>query len=408
MRLNRITTSMLLSVVLTTSLAAKQPPPPDHWVGTWAASPTAADNKAGLGADDVTLREIVHVSLGGPLVRVILTNEFGTEPLTIGAVHLANSSGGNAIGLMSANALTFGGRPSVTIPPGALAVSDPAALTLAPLSNVAVSIFVPKQVISHVSAHSFADQTNYVMSGNSVGKASLPGAQEITSWPFLKGIETKVSGFDGAVVCYGDSITDGALSTRDANARWPDLLAQRLHADKKTAGLGILNEGIGGNRLLHEGAGPSALSRFDRDVIAQASVKYIIVLEGINDIGHAYSPENPGDLVSAEDLITGMRQLAERAHTHGIRIYGATLTPYTGAKYASPAGEQVRKTLNQWIRTTNELDGFIDFEKAVHDPGNPDVFAVDADSGDHLHPKDAGYRKMADAIDLNLFVVKKK
>ena len=399
--------SFSICLLAAAPVLAKQPPP-DHWVGTWAASPMAAENKQGFGSQEMTLREIVHVSLGGPLVRVVLTNEFGTEPLTIDAVHIATSSGGGSIGLMSANALTFGGRPSITIPPGALAVSDPAALTLKPLSDVAVSILVPQQTISHLSQHGFANQTSYFVSGDSVGKANLSGAKEIASWPFLKGIDTKVSGFDGAVVCFGDSITDGALSTKNANARWPDLLAKRLHDSRKTAGLAVLNEGIGGNRILSEGAGPAALTRFDRDVIAQAGVRSLIVLEGINDIGVAYNPTHPRDTVTADDLISGMRQMAERAHTHGIKIFGATLTPYVGAGYSSPAGEQVRKALNQWIRTTNELDGFIDFEKAARDPSNPDVFAADADSGDHLHPKDAGYRKLADSIDLGLFTPKKK
>ena len=206
-----------------------------------------------------------------------------------------------------------------------------------------------------------------------------------------------------SIVAFGDSITDGALSTRDANARWPDDLARRLQANKKTANLGILNQGIGGNRILHDVTGPNALARFDRDVLAQAGVKYLIILESINDIGHAQDPVKPYDVVTAEDLIVGLRQLATRAHTHGIKVYGATLTPYVGAKYASPAGEAMRQAVNKWIRTTNQLDGFIDFDKATQDPPTPTVFSPAADSGDHLHPADAGYKIMADSIDLSLF-----
>jgi lysophospholipase L1-like esterase len=254
-----------------------------------------------------------------------------------------------------------------------------------------------------VTHHSFADQTGYTALGDVVSAKSLDAPAEITSWPFLKGIDVTADDKSAAIVTFGDSITDGAHSTRDANSRWPDLLARRLQANKKTANLGVLNEGIGGNRILHDVTGPSALARFDRDVLAQSGVKYLIILESINDIGHAQDPVKPYDVVTADDLIAGLSQLATRAHTHGIKVYGATLTPYIGAKYASPAGEAMRQAVNKWIRTTNQLDGFIDFDKATQDPANPAVFSATADSGDHLHPGDAGYKSMADFIDLNLF-----
>jgi len=389
--------------------SAATPPPPDRWVGTWATSPIAEANKdGGYGSNDMTLREIVHVSLGGPMLRVVLTNEFGTEPLVIGAVHVAMASGGGGISLSSANAVTFGGKSSITIPAGAMAVSDPAGLTLPAFADVAVSLFIPAQTIHQVSVHGFADQTNYMSEGNEVSRVKLTEAKEIYSWPFLKGLDVKAGGRSGSIVCFGDSITDGALSTRDANLRWPDLLARRLQGNKKTKSLGVLNEGIGGNRVLHDGTGPSALARFDRDVIAQAGVKYVVLMEGINDIGAAAGPNNPHDVVTAEDLIVGLGQMTERAHTHGIKVIGATLTPYVGAGYSSPEGETIREAVNQWIRTTNLLDGVIDFEKATRDPADPKVFAASADSGDHLHPKDSGYKAMADSIDLNLFQAKKE
>ncbi len=367
-----------------------------------------ANTDGRYGAADTTLREIVHVSMGGPLVRVVLTNEFGTEPLTIGAVHVALSSGGGAITLSSANALTFGGKSSITIPAGAMAVSDPAALALPAFADVAVSIFVPAQTMHQVSAHTFADQTSYESAGNEVNRSKLTDAKPIYAWPFLKGVDVKVAGTSGSIVCFGDSITDGALSTRDANSRWPDLLARRLEGNGKTKNLGVLNEGIGGNRVLHDGTGPSALARFDRDVIAQAGVRYLVVMESINDIGHAADPVKPYDVVTADDLIQGFTQMVERAHTHGIKVIGATLTPYVGAKYASPQGETMREAVNEWIRTTKLLDGVIDFEKATRDPANPQVFVAADDSGDHLHPKDAGYKAMADSIDLKLFETNKK
>ena len=302
--------------------------------------------------------------------------------------------------------MTFGGKPSIVIPAGALAVSDPVNLALPPFADLAVSFFVPAQPMRRASIHNFADQTSYTVADNAVTAAKLDAPQEIYSWPFLKGVDVLASAKSAAVVAFGDSITDGAHSTRDANARWSDVLAHRLQADKKTAELSVLNEGIGGNRILHDNAGPSALARFDRDVIAQSGVKYLIILEGINDIGRAYNPNNPSDVVTADDLIQGIAQMAERAHAHGIKVYGATrtLTPYVGADLIpSPAGETVRETVNKWIRTSKQLDGFIDFEKVTQDPAKPTSFSPAAGSPDNLHPGDSGYKLMGDSIDLRYF-----
>lgn len=446
-RLSRLLLLFAFTAFATTGHAA---PPPDHWVGTWATAPFAANNgrpatapasvalspsplpsttpaatpaapTAGpapaptpartpfrppafvYGTADTTLREIVHISIGGPQVRVVFTNEFGAEPLTIGAAHVAISQGGSTINLVSAAGLTFGGHTSVIIPPGALVVSDPATVKVPAASDLAISLFLPAQTITHLSQHGSADQTSYTAPGNVVGAQILDGPAEIRSWPFVKGVDVKVPAQDAAIVAFGDSITDGAYAALNANARWPDELARRLLADKRTAGLGVLNEGIGGNRILHDTTGPSALARFDRDVIAQSGVKYVIILEAINDIGHAYTAVRPYDVVSADDLIAGYVQMAERAHSHGIKVYIATLTPYVGAGYSSPAGEQVRQALNQWIRTTNQIDGFIDFDKATQDPANPAMYLPAFDHGDHLHPSDPGYKAMGDAIDLKLF-----
>nr|ADC35792.1 lipolytic enzyme G-D-S-L family protein [uncultured bacterium 282] len=378
--------------------------PADHWVGTWATSPVALPDAAEkYGAAETTYREIVHTSLGGDSSRVILTNEFGLGPLTVNSAYIALRVKGNEIDVANTRQVTFGGRTSITIPAGALAISDPVALKLPPLADLAVSFVLPAQTIQQATHHSFADQTSYTAPGSVSGAKSLESPTEITNWPFLKGIDVRADEKTAAIVAFGDSITDGSHSTKDTNQRWPDILAQRLQADKKTKNLGVLNEGIGGNRVLHDNTGPSALARFDRDVLAQAGVKYLIILESINDIGHAQDPVKPYDVVSAEDLIAGFGQLAARAHTHGIKVYGATLTPYVGAKYASPAGEAIRQAVNKWIRTSNELDGFIDFEKASQDPANPAVFSSTADGGDHLHPSDGGYKAMGDSIDLKLF-----
>jgi lysophospholipase L1-like esterase len=379
----------------------------EHWVGTWASSPMAAKNPDGKfgvsSADGTTLREIVHISIGGPSVRVIFTNEFGLEPLTIGAAQVALSSGTSAIAPGSPTPLTFGGKPSVIIPPGALIVSDAVALKVAPTSNLAVSLFLPSQTISQLTVHPFANQTNYLAPGNVVGSASLDSATTFFSWDFIKGVDVIADDKAGSIVTFGDSITDGARGTRDTNGRWPDILARRLLADKKTANLGILNQGIGGNRILHDTTGPSALARFDRDVIAQTGVKYVVLLESINDIGHATDPTAPYDIITADDLIFGFTQLATRAHTHGIKVIGATLTPFVGAKYQSPAGEEMRQAINKWIRTTTLLDGVIDFDKVTTDLTHPGMFQPLDDSGDHLHPGDVGYKAMGDSIDLKLF-----
>ncbi|MGP8259964.1 MAG: SGNH/GDSL hydrolase family protein [Acidobacteriaceae bacterium] len=437
-RLSRLLLLFAFTAIAATSYAA---PPPDHWVGTWAAAPFAANNgrpaAATLvpvasataapaqtmapasaptpvpaparppafvyGTADTTVREIVHVSLGGPQVRVVFTNEFGTEPLTIDAAHVAVSQGGSTINLVSAAGLTFGGRTSVVVPPGALVVSDPATLKLPAAADLAISFFLPAQTITHLSQHGNANQTSYAAPGNVAGAKIFDNPTRLTSWAFVKGVDVKVSADSAAVVALGDSITDGAFSSLDANARWPDELARRLLANKKTANLAVLNEGIGGNRILNDVTGPSALARFDRDVLAQSGVKYLIILESINDIGHATDPVRPNGIVSADDLIFGLTQLAERAHTHGIKVYAATLTPDGQSKYDSPAAEAMREAVNQWIRTTNQFDGFIDFDKATQNPANPTIFLPAYDHGDHLHPNDPGYKAMGDAIDLKLF-----
>lgn len=369
-------------------------------VGTWAASPVSANaGKAGL--QDETLREIVHVSIpGNQHVTILLSNEFGVEPLTIGAATLAHWKSGTQVD--TPVSVTFAGRPSATIPPGSKLESDEVNFPFPALSDVAVSLFIPAQKITTVTQHGFANTTNYIAPGDQTSALALTGETTNASWRYLKGVE--VHGAAGsAIVCFGDSITDGARGSKDANLRWPDILATRLQASPKTATLGILNQGIGGNRILHDNTGPAAVDRFERDVLQQPGVKYVVILEGINDIGHAYDPVKTYDVVSADELIAGYKYLAARAHAHGIKVYGATLTPYGGAKYSSAAGEVVRSTLNNWIRSTKELDGVVDFDKTARDPTNPNKFLPAYDSGDNLHPNDAGYKAMGESIDLSLF-----
>jgi lysophospholipase L1-like esterase len=380
---------LLLAAAAALTLSASA----QHWVGTWTASPVAEPNPHHTFAQDTTLRQTVHISLGGSKIRITLTNELGIEPLIIGNATVAITAPQN---------LTFSGQPTITIPPGAVAVSDPIALNLPPLSDLTIGLYLPAQTLTTLTLHNFADTTNEDAPGNQLLSPTLTNPHKNTYFQFIKDVEVDAP-TAASIVTLGDSITDGAASTRDANHRWPDILAQRLHANPATQNIAVLNAGIGGNRILHNDFGPNALARFDRDVLAQAGVKYLILLEGINDIGNAYSPSNPRDPVTASDLITGFTQLARRAHTHGIKVYGATLTPFVGAGYSSPAGEAVRQAFNQWIRTTPEFDGVIDFDRATRDPANPSTFAPANDSGDHLHPGDTGYKTMGNSIDLNLF-----
>jgi len=374
-----------------------------HWVGTWATAPVSATNKDNAFAEDTTLRQIVHVSIGGPSFRVVLTNEFGTDPLNVAAAQVALVNADASAPAAAALPLTFSGLPSMIIPPGAIAISDPVAVKLPALSDIAISIFLPAQTLKTLTLHSSSNTTNYEASGNQLAAATLTSPKEVTPWRFLKAVEVQAPASSGAIVAFGDSITDGAAATKNANARWPDELARRLQADKKLNGMAVLNEGIGGNRILHDGTGPNALARFDSDVIDQAGVRYVIILESINDIGHIARNPTPADpAVTANQLIAGLEQLILRAHTHGIKIIGATLTPYGGAGYSSPEGETIRKTVNAFIRS-GRFDGVIDFEAATKDPANPDRFLPANDHGDHLHPNDTGYKVMGDSIDLKLF-----
>lgn len=386
------------------ALCAAQNAPAPQWVGTWAASPMAVEGGWSLRSfSNVTLREIAHISAGGAKIRVRFSNNFGSDPLTIGDAHVALSAGVAKIQPGSDRALTFDGAASVRIPAGASIYSDPVDLAVAPLSDVAVSFYLPDQVMRSETYHPFGAQDNYIASGDVTGAADLANPQIATSWYFFDGIDAAAAPDSRAIVALGDSITDGAASTHNANHRWPDNLAARLQQAGAFQHVSILNEGIGGNRVLNDQTGPSALARLDRDVLAQSDAKYVIVLESINDIGRLARLSSGNDNITAHDLELGLQQIADAAHEHGMKIYGATLTPYQGAGYYSDQGEQIREAVNNWIRTSGVFDGVCDFDKATQDPMNPLRFNPQYDSGDHLHPNDAGYRAMAASIDLSLF-----
>ena len=441
----RLSSRALIGLVLTTAVLAAYPllraqggRSGQYWVGTWAtavmarvpAAPTPAPNtqppqaaggggaqpaqgqgqaQSPLNFNNQTLRQIVHISLGGDRVRVVLSNTYGTAPLAIGAAQVALRDKDAAIVAGSNRVLTFSGRASATIPPGALLVSDPATLTVPALADLAIDVYLPGDTAasnSPATVHAAAWQTNYLSTtGNHAGMTNLPvqattdfmrGALPSSTWFFLSRVEVMAPERTGAIVTIGDSITDGTQSGNNTNNRWPDHFARRL--TQANIRMGVLNVGIGGNRVLSDGAGISAMARFDRDVLAQTGVTHVIVFEGINDIQGAQ--QNPP---SAADLIAAHRQLIDRAHARGLTVYGATLTPFEGAGNFSAEKEAKRQELNQWIRTGKLYDAVIDFEAAVRDPAQPTKIRAQYDPGDHLHMNGAGYKAMADAIDLALF-----
>jgi lysophospholipase L1-like esterase len=385
-----------------------------RWVVTWAAAaspqvPGEAERaKAHLNLENQTIRDIVHTSIGGNRLRIRLSNAFGTDTVAIGAVHVASCGEGPQILTGSDHAVTFAGRSSFSMPPNAPFLSDPVDLTVMPASNLCISIYVPGKTMA-AGIHYDARQKNYLASGDATAAADLPNATSVTSWFFLGGVDVAVSDSSAAIVTFGDSITDGTASTVGANRRWPNVLADRLIAAHQD--VAVVDAGIGGNRILHDAANPvsfgvNALARFERDALSQPGAKYVIVLEGINDLGHAGTSAPASEAVTTEDLIAGLKQMIERAHEHQIKIFGATLTPFEGTihkGYYTPEKEVQRERLNDWIRSSGAFDGVVDFEKAVADPANPKRMLPEYDSGDHLHPSDSGYKAMGEAINLALF-----
>ena len=408
-----------LILILSAAAPAQRSKPDGHWVSAWSTAVHTPLPFPGLPpspvCDNQTVRMVVRPTIGGDRLRVRLSNQFGTTALSIGAAHIALVAEGAKIVPGSDRELTFGARKAVTIPAGAPMLSDPVELKVPPFAEVAVSLYLPEKTNSS-TVHFWAQHQTYISgSGDFTAKPEIPDATTTTSWYFLADLEVWAPQQSAALVAFGDSITDGVGAKQGEYTDWPDALAGRLkNASKKSPILAVLNEGIGGNRVLHDGAGVSALARFDRDVLAQPGVTDLIVLEGINDIGwpnikpRLPDGSTPKDLpmwhevVSADDIIAGLRQIVERAHQHGIRVFGATLTPFEGADYYTPDGETKRQTVNQWIRTSGAFDGVFDFDAAVRDPSHPSRFREDYQSGDHLHPSAAGYKAMVGAIDLSV------
>lgn len=384
----------------------------DHWVATWAASPQAGRGggpaRAGAttppppsGFNDQTVRMVVRTSIGGKRARVQLSNSYGTTPLTVGGAHIALRDKDSAIIAGSDKALTFSGKTSFTIPPEADIVSDPVDLDVPKLGDLMISVYVPGEVPAPTS-HATGLHTTYISkAGDFTGAASITDPTTTNSWYLISGVDVIAPADSRAIVAFGDSITDGATSTPDTNSSWPSQLAQRLLANKATAKVAIVNEGISGNRVLSDGPGVSALARFDRDVLAQPGIEWVVFMEGINDVGlYAKAAKDP---LTADQLIAAHKQIIERAHLRGIKVIGATLTPFAGASYYSEEGEAIRVALNEFIRTGKAYDAVIDFDAAVRDPQNPKQILPAFNIRDHLHPNDAGYKAMAEAVDLSIF-----
>lgn len=386
--------------LLTSALGATSEP---VWAATWQASPEAPRAPAVV-LNNQTIRQIVRISLGGSRFRVRLSNEYNDNPLRIGAAHVALAAAGSSTQLGSDKPLTFGGGArEVVIPPHAYVTSDAVDLAVPSLGTLAVSLYLPDNEKT-LTEHFFAMQTAYIAPKDVSGAATLQGATTITKRVLLTGVDVAVTRKSRVVVALGDSTTGGFGSTADGNRRWTDYLAERLAAKKLPTA--VVNAAIGGNRLLHDFIGPNVLSRFDQDVLAQPGVTHAVVLIGINDFGLPGGRKLPQEEVTLEQMVAGFRQLIARAHGRGIKIIGGTLLPFGPIPdrpgYYSDASAAKREALNQWIRSSREFDGVIDFEAAVRDSKDPKKMLAEYDSGDHLNPNDAGYKAMADAIDLKM------
>ncbi|MGB7727385.1 MAG: SGNH/GDSL hydrolase family protein [Candidatus Acidiferrum sp.] len=382
------------------------------WIASWGSSQQIPEPQNALPPDDLrdaTVRQIFHLSAGGPALRVHLSNAFGTEPLHFTSVHVARplSPSSPAIDPTSDRPLTFASAAYITVPPGAEFLSDPLEFPVAPLSDIAVTFHLDSPPATQ-TGHPGSRATSYYQHGDAVSAAGLTDPKHVDHWYQISGIDVEAAPGAATLVALGDSITDGHGATTNGNDRWTDVLAQRLQASQDTRNIGVSNQGIGGNHLLTDGLGPNALARFDRDVLAPAGARWVIVFEGVNDLGGLAREREVSTAEHAahvKNILSAYQQIIARAHARGLRVYGATITPYVGSTYyhPGPLSESDRQTVNQWIRAPAHFDAVIDFDAILRDPQNPERLQLTYDCGDHLHPSPAGYKAMANAVPLTLF-----
>ena len=410
--------SWLSAAALALTVLAAIPCEAAGWTATWGAAPLPPSPAMGpFPATPVfvnqTIRQVVRITAGGDRIRIRFTNEYGTQPLLIGAARLALADAAGNIQAGTERPILFAGQPSALIPARSPYLSDALDFPVKPLTRLSISIYLPGDT-GPCTCHAVGMQTAYVSDSGNFTSGGFTPKQTVFVRAFLSGVEVLARRPTRAIVVLGDSISDGVGSTPDANRRWPDLLAERLAARKGDAAWSVVNMGISGNRVLNDGAGESALARFDRDVLAVPGAAAVVVFEGVNDLGiglgefqgpmadvfRSLVPEHKPD---AESMIAGYRQLIDRAHARGLKVFGATIVPYQGAPYYSAAGEAVRQQINAWIRTGGAFDAVLDFDAVVRDPAQPTQIAGPLQSGDHLHGSDQGYAAIAKSIDLNLF-----
>ena len=382
----------------TTPSSAPAPNNPNPLPGRGGRGPRLGAPEA---LNDQTIRMILRTTIGGRRIRVAFSNAMSAPTVKLGAAHVALHGKESAILEGSDHALTFNGKPGCTLGPGVLLYSDPLDFEIAPFAEVAVSVYVPNDAAS-LTNHTLGMHTGYISKGDATGQSLMPEPSLTGAYVWLSAVEVVAPADAYAVVALGDSITDGQGTTIDANRNWSAVLAKRMAANKATAHAAVINQGVAGNQVLRDLAGVSALARFDRDVLARPGAKWLIVLEGINDIS-LHGQTDSADPLTSDDLIAAYRQMMERARPFGIRVVGATITPQEGTRLGTPHADEVRNAVNRWIRTGNAFDAIVDFDAAVRDPAHPSRLKAEFDSGDHIHINDAGNQAMADAVDLAIF-----
>ncbi len=395
----------VLSVFIITACGGPQEPEtPQKWVGTWSTALQLTEprnNPPEPGLNGNTIRQVVHVSLGGERLRFRVSNVFGTKPVSITEIRIAQSAGNGAIVEGTETILTFEGEKAITLPPDSALLSDPFDFDLAPLSDVAVTMYI-SSIGEEITGHPGSRTTSYILEGNTLDQTAFTDAVTTDHWYIIDALDVLAPDTSVAIALLGDSITDGRGSGTNKQNRWPDELARRLQANPGTGHIAILNQGIGGNCVLRPCLGPAALDRFERDVLNQTGVKYLVILEGVNDIGGIQTEEEAREVAGA--LLTAYEEMIDKAHEQNILVYGATIMPFGDSFYYREASELARQMVNEWIRASGAFDAVIDLDQALEDPDNPGRLLPAADDGDHLHPSQEGHRLMAEAVDLSLFL----